>query len=553
MKRLVVRSPRIWLAGLIALLVAVNLAAAFVDKTPMMFDAAGVFRAADYFARGLTEGGGSWDLYLQEGKKPWLVSMIAGVPLAVLGRFGDPDVTLIAEQLFFALLLVGVYASVGRVSSDDRIALLAALVTGVSPGVFGMSKALMHDVPLAAAIWCAVAALMRTDRFRSARMSLLFGALCGVGLMVKQTFAVFMFVPVAIAVVAAVRDRRSPKPMIAGMLFAAEAAFVVAGPWYVKNFAASYAANAGANPLPGGAGDLVLSARYLLWIADPHMGWVLAVCAGAAAIRLLARAPLRSKYGRWLAAGAAFAVVPYVFVTSIGIPLPRYMLAWVPVFAAVLAAGLIDSGRGESEPVDAPRWSRPAIALVVFWGLFQFGYMSLTSRPWHDPRTPAERLMAFPGADSYPGGLHAGVFRINRQGVDGRMICMHLRPVLPADPRMLVLTATGRDDLPEQVRRECVPDGASFAIETVDIPKGRFAKTPAYWEAVRRANVVVTRRARFATPGEIRADLSLPPSFRFLIDALNADGHVAVFARTGENWREQLGIVVPEADDSSPR
>jgi hypothetical protein len=86
---------------MIGVLVAANLVSAALDRTPLMFDSLGVYSAAEYFARGLTgDGPPAWDLYLQEGWKPWLPSRLAGAALALLRFVGRPDVTLVIEQGF---------------------------------------------------------------------------------------------------------------------------------------------------------------------------------------------------------------------------------------------------------------------------------------------------------------------------------------------------------------------------------------------------------------------------------------------------------------------
>ena len=152
---------------------------------------------------------------------------------ALLGIFGtSPDAIALAHGLlWFLVLIAGTYGLAARTIGPPS-GILAALLTASMPLLLGQSRLPMLDVPLAAAGVFGIWALIESDGFRNQRASLLLGALCGAGMLAKQSFAVVMAGPLLFELVQLAR-RTADDPMrrthAAQALFAA---LLVAGPWY---------------------------------------------------------------------------------------------------------------------------------------------------------------------------------------------------------------------------------------------------------------------------------------------------------------------------------
>ncbi len=126
---------------------------------------------------------------------PPLVHLVAVIAYKLVGV--DEDVAAMTNVLYFFMLLSGVWY-VGWRADGTRVALLATLVAATLPMFYAMSRYLYIDFALAGFVAASIAALVATDEFRRRRMSLLFGALLGLGFWVKWTMAAFLAGPLLV-------------------------------------------------------------------------------------------------------------------------------------------------------------------------------------------------------------------------------------------------------------------------------------------------------------------------------------------------------------------
>jgi 4-amino-4-deoxy-L-arabinose transferase-like glycosyltransferase len=99
-------------------------------------------------------------------------------------------------------------------------------------------KEFMLDAPLTAMVTLALYLLLRSKGFSRRGPSLLFGLVCGLSMLTKWTFPVFIALPLAAAVLTAVVSaarERSPTVLV-NIAGAALLAFAVCGYWYVHNW-----------------------------------------------------------------------------------------------------------------------------------------------------------------------------------------------------------------------------------------------------------------------------------------------------------------------------
>lgn len=260
---------------------------------------------------------------------------------------------LLVANLFLVLLLIGMYL-LGERLGGPRAGLLAAVFTGVLPGVLGSARTLDLYHPIAALLPYLFWLMLLTDRFRRAGPATALGVLTGVAILVKGQILVFAGVPMAVWFVSGIavskREGHSARHVIAnGVLFAA-CALIVSAPWWAPNLrflvrdliqhtAGAYIAGTGLIDEP------------VLPYASKLAPWTLAWAAYYARVALDCLTPL---YALLAVAGVAFVVVrrksgallialwiavPYAFYTLIsGNHHPLYYFPALGGFA--LAAAL---------------------------------------------------------------------------------------------------------------------------------------------------------------------------------------------------------------------
>jgi hypothetical protein len=105
------------------------------------------------------------------------------------------------NALWLGLLLVSVY-SIGRRCAGPPAGLLAAFMTSIYPGIFGVARRFELDFHLAAVVALAVLLLLRTDGFRRPLASAVLGLVVGAGVLCEARLVLFL-VPLLTTLLAA--------------------------------------------------------------------------------------------------------------------------------------------------------------------------------------------------------------------------------------------------------------------------------------------------------------------------------------------------------------
>jgi 4-amino-4-deoxy-L-arabinose transferase-like glycosyltransferase len=169
----------------------------------------------------------------------------------------------IAENLVFVpLLALGSY-HVGRLTFGRTAGALAVVFALGSPLLIEQFHVLMLDAPQAALVAACIWLVAASDRFRRTGLSAAAGAAVGLGLIEKQSFALYVagFVVLVLLRGGGWRNRR-------GLLAFLTLAFVIAAPWYVVHLAdaGTFTGVAGGGPtVPVLAKPPLLSTDNLLW------------------------------------------------------------------------------------------------------------------------------------------------------------------------------------------------------------------------------------------------------------------------------------------------
>jgi 4-amino-4-deoxy-L-arabinose transferase-like glycosyltransferase len=127
-----------------------------------------------------------------------------------------------------AIILLGLSTfGIAKTVLDPSAAVLAAMIANFIPFMLWLSRETMIEYWLAALVAVSLWALLRSEEFSNPKWSLLFGAFCGLGMLTKWTFAIFVGLPAFWAA------RKNFRNAVKAGTFAA----VIAAYWYVPQFA----------------------------------------------------------------------------------------------------------------------------------------------------------------------------------------------------------------------------------------------------------------------------------------------------------------------------
>jgi 4-amino-4-deoxy-L-arabinose transferase-like glycosyltransferase len=124
------------------------------------------------------------------------------------------------------------FAALYRIASrrwTPRAAVIAIAVAGTMPLLYGLARWYLVEYALTAFVAVAIALLMETDSLDRPALTLLFGALCGFGLLLKAAFPIFLLPSFLLALVQARRRVRS-------VILAALPCLAIALPWYAAHW-----------------------------------------------------------------------------------------------------------------------------------------------------------------------------------------------------------------------------------------------------------------------------------------------------------------------------
>ena len=205
-----------WLV--LALVAAVWLA---VDRRPPEWDHANHLERAVLCTRDLQEG--DWPaIFTRSSFYPPLATCTAGAVALVLPTDVAAGVTLLG---FLGLGMAAVYL-LGRRLVGGRAGVAAALLFGAAPFVVFSTLRFQLDLPLAAMVMLALVTLLATGDFHRLGVTALLGVVCGLGLLTKPTFALYIAPP---AVFLLLRGGRRALP---GAALATLIAAALSLPWF---------------------------------------------------------------------------------------------------------------------------------------------------------------------------------------------------------------------------------------------------------------------------------------------------------------------------------
>ena len=268
-------------------------------------------------------------------KAPLIAALPAGFYL-LLGRHWH------AAYLVNIVAMWALFAALYRIANrwwSARAAVFAIAIAGTMPLLYGLARWYMVEYVLTALVAVAACVLIESDGLKRDRLVVLFGAICGFGLLLKISFPLFI-VPVFVYIW--LTSGRGGRPL----LLAALPCVVLALPWYAGHFRSTVAfaleSGFGALATIYGTGpifSLSTITTYLSHVAANGVSWYF--CALAVVLSLFAI--LRRHHPKGQAAPLLLAwLLPFAIFLFGGNKDVRFIAAVLPA-AALGLAWLLDS------------------------------------------------------------------------------------------------------------------------------------------------------------------------------------------------------------------
>ena len=310
--------------------------------------------------RAILRGSEEYPLLTPSGYYPPLVPGVTALLYLAAGR--SFETAMATNLVFLALLLAGTWGLGNRMLGRPA-GILAALLLLCAPGIRLNAGEYMLDLPLSAMVILSVWALLATEAFSRRGPSLLFGLLCGAGMLAKWSFFLFLALPVVLALAPGAWSRRTEAPRAArraNLTLALLAGLLLAAPYYapilpilVKK-TVTHAGGAADGFISPFSRDSVLF--HLEALPRKLMGYPLAIAVAAGCLGFPWRRGESRRSGVFLGAWAVSLYLLFTF--AVANKQSRYLLPWLPVLVLIGAGGIGALGRS------AGRWGLP-VALTL--------------------------------------------------------------------------------------------------------------------------------------------------------------------------------------------
>ncbi len=129
-----------------------------------------------------------------------LITNITKLMFYIFGKEYFDLIIIFINYIFFLIPLYFIY-KISSELKDKETGNLAMILFALAPAIYGMSRQYGHkDYHLIAAITFNIYCLIKTDYFKSLKWSVLYGISIGLGLLIKDAFIAYFFMPLALIV-----------------------------------------------------------------------------------------------------------------------------------------------------------------------------------------------------------------------------------------------------------------------------------------------------------------------------------------------------------------
>jgi 4-amino-4-deoxy-L-arabinose transferase-like glycosyltransferase len=205
-----------------------------VDSRPPSWDASAHLNLCLQYQDGLTHPGSGIvkNIVSVSGYYPPLYHLSA---LPFLKVFGFSLASASLVNLFYLLILIWATYGIGKRLYNDLTGLLAALFVSVYPYLSYMTNSFLTDLALTSMVTLGMYLYLRSENFTKTWPSILFGLVCGIGVLVKWTYGFFLVGPVIYSIWQVIKTRKDHIGALRNFGISLFIAFVVALPWYSYN------------------------------------------------------------------------------------------------------------------------------------------------------------------------------------------------------------------------------------------------------------------------------------------------------------------------------
>ncbi len=335
-----------------------------------------------------------WTNFWMLSSKMAPLTYILTVPFLNLFGLGEDQATLV-YLLFSAILLISVYG-LGIKLFNRQIALWAAGLCILMPGLFRVRLDFLLDYPLTTIVtlsfWILTlwwnTGIPVKNRPKEWLLAAIFGLCFGLGLLVKQTFIFFLFVPLAWVVISTIQQRYWER--LAQLISGLGLSVLVFGPWYRINWliilTSGKRATIDSAIAKGEPGLDTLNSWIYYWKILPYLiSWPLLLVPIVGLIfygwkRSQVKAEQKENFStswKWL---IVFIISAYG-LSSLNVNKdPRYVLPYLPEIALLLAFGLTCWTGRWAEKI---RWGTISLSLLLMllniWSIGDFWLVQLLS------------------------------------------------------------------------------------------------------------------------------------------------------------------------------
>lgn len=148
------------------------------------------------------------------------------------------DSATISNFLYLIILVLAIYG-IGRKLYGTGVGLLSAFVVSTIPIIAGLSREFLPDYALAAFVALSIYVLLETEYFQKRLPSAVLGISCGLGMLAKIPFPLFVAAPLLYTVVLSFiikKERQARRTLLINMNIFVEVTLLISGLWYIYNF-----------------------------------------------------------------------------------------------------------------------------------------------------------------------------------------------------------------------------------------------------------------------------------------------------------------------------
>ncbi len=199
-----------------------------LDRSPPSWDDAYYLSRSlvfyDAFADGGLIGFSKQFLHGMSTKPP----LIAALPTPVYWIAGRRTHAGYAVNLFFLLVMFGALYCLGKKYASPRAGLIAICVAATMPLLYGLSRWFLVECGLTAMVCLGICLIAAWNEFDGAWKAFLLGIICGLGLLMKMSFPLYVLIPTLYFAIKARASALRVQALVA-------TALVMALPWYFFN------------------------------------------------------------------------------------------------------------------------------------------------------------------------------------------------------------------------------------------------------------------------------------------------------------------------------